>query len=202
MFIGFVGFSYAALALGVLLGTLGAPLPLGVAFAAMGVLARHGEVHLALVFLCGVGAAVLGDNIGYLVGRHVVPLLPLPLGTRHGHRRAQWLLDAIERHGHLGMAIFLTRWSLTAPATLVNLIAGYRRYRWSTFAAIDLLGQSLWVALALAPGYLLGSSWIWGLVQAAGITMLVALVAAGVCRRYLRGTAPGATNEDTSTLAA
>lgn len=181
-----MGAGYAAIACAVLLGTLGAPLPLGVALTAMGALAREGHLQLSLLFLCSVGAAALGDNVGYWAGRLLLRLLPRATRRLPGGR-LQALLRLIERHGDLGMLIFLTRWSLTAPSTLVNLLAGYRRYRWSTFAAIDLAGQAIWVALALAPGYLLGGAWGWGMALALVIGVAASLLCSWLCRRWLSG---------------
>jgi membrane protein DedA with SNARE-associated domain len=176
---------YAGLACAVLLGTLGLPLPLGVVLTAMGVVARQGHLHISLLFLCSVGAAIVGDNLGYVLGRYAPRLLPVPSRLLPGGRRTQALVHLVEYHGNLGLVIFLTRWSLTAPATIVNVLAGYRRYRWSTFAILDVVGQSLWVMLALAPGYLLGDNSQWGMAQALGGLMIAMLVVSLLCRRWL-----------------
>lgn len=188
MLIHIMAASYAALTLAIFLGALGAPLPLGVALAAAGALARQGHLHLSILFLCSVGAAVIGDNLGYLAGRY--PLAHLRHGIqRRSHARRRWrLVEWCERHGNLGLLIFLTRWSLTAPATAVNLLAGYRRFPWRTFAAIDLAGEILWVSLALAPGYLLGGALGWRLgliaVGVLALTLLLSVLGRGALTRY------------------
>ncbi|HWE60234.1 MAG TPA: VTT domain-containing protein [Chloroflexota bacterium] len=179
---------YAAISIAVLLGALGAPLPLGVALATMGAFARQGHLHISLLFLCAVSAAVFGDTMGYLAGRHLLRRMPLP--TRPGHA-TQRLLAWITEHGHLGLLIFLTRWSLTAPATAINLLAGYRRYRWRTFVLIDLAGQALWVALALLPGYLLGAHWNWEVDAALGLVLLFSLLGSWLFQRWLARHAHG-----------
>jgi membrane protein DedA with SNARE-associated domain len=72
----------------------------------------------------------------------------------------------------MGMVVFLTRWALTAPSSLVNVIAGARRYPWEDFLRWDVLGEALWVAIALVPGYLVGSG--------GGTGLVVAIVAGGL----------------------
>jgi membrane protein DedA with SNARE-associated domain len=50
----------------------------------------------------------------------------------------------------------MTRWAFTAPAPLVNVLAGTRRDPWRSFLFFDIAGESLWCVTALVPGYLLG----------------------------------------------
>src|SRR4051794_41690162 len=57
-----------------LLGLIGAesagiPLPGETALIASGVLASHGDLHIELVIAFAAVAAIVGDNIGYLIGR-------------------------------------------------------------------------------------------------------------------------------------
>ena len=59
---------------------------------------------------------------------------------------------------HLGVLIFVTRWALTLPGPAANLLAGTRRYPWPSFLLADLAGEALWVAIALLPGFVLGTS--------------------------------------------
>src|ERR671933_657575 len=47
----------------------GVPLPGETALIAAGVLAHHGRFHIALVIAAAAVAAIVGDNVGYLIGR-------------------------------------------------------------------------------------------------------------------------------------
>src|SRR5262245_29716467 len=71
---------YAGIVLAVLLGNIGLPLPEETTLAVAGYAAARGELHLPTLLAVSVISAVVGDNIGYWVGR------------RYGRR-------AIERYG-------------------------------------------------------------------------------------------------------
>lgn len=148
-----VASSYPLLAAVVLAGALGLPLPLSVALAAAGVLARQGHLHISTIFLVCVAAAVLGDCLGYWAGRagrRLCPPVRLPARLRSAVVAGSgWSI-------HMGWLIFLTRWTLTAPAPAVNALAGARRYPFRGFLIADVTGEALWSATALAPGFLLG----------------------------------------------
>ena len=188
---------YPMLALAVLLGTLGAPIPLTAVLAASGALARQGHLQLSLLYLLCVGSAVLGDNLGYAIGRYGLRSLPMrlpwhpkahPVPRPHRYSAVlSQLAGLLGPRTDLGLAIFVTRWGITTLATPINLLAGYRRYRWRRFALLDLVGESLWVALALLPGYALGATWHAAPVIAALLAVVLALILPLACRVGFRG---------------
>lgn len=53
----------------VMVESAGIPLPGETALLAAGILASDGTLSTALVILCAAVAAIIGDNIGYLIGR-------------------------------------------------------------------------------------------------------------------------------------
>ncbi|HWE64829.1 MAG TPA: VTT domain-containing protein, partial [Chloroflexota bacterium] len=154
--------SYPLLAVLVFIGALGVPLPLGVALAAAGALARQGHVSLFALFVLCTAAAVGGDCLGYGIGRYGVAAVLARTHGRWRERICRWLESprisaALTRGGGLGlgmwMLVFITRWALTAPSPVVNVLAGLQRYRWESFLIADSIGEALWVALSLAQGY-------------------------------------------------
>src|SRR4030095_4273012 len=60
---------YPAIFAAVILGNLGLPIPEETVLALGGFLAQRGELHLPTVIAVGVLAAIVGDNIGYWLGR-------------------------------------------------------------------------------------------------------------------------------------
>lgn len=72
---------YPAIALVVLLGNLGVPIPEETILALAGYLVWRGELRLPIVLAAGIGSAVAGDNFGYWLGR------------RYGQ-------EALARYGH------------------------------------------------------------------------------------------------------
>src|ERR671927_1554463 len=101
---------YAALA-GLIGGeTMGVPLPGETALIAAGVLASEGHLAIELVILIAAGAAIVGDNVGFWIGRKGGRrLLELPGPLQHHRRRLIARGERVfERHG--GKTVFFGRW--------------------------------------------------------------------------------------------
>lgn len=76
-------YSYPVLGLTLLLGAIGLPVPTGLATAVAGSLAARGSLSWAWAAALGVIASVLGDAVGYGLGR--------VLGRRFLERHGRWL---------------------------------------------------------------------------------------------------------------
>jgi membrane protein DedA with SNARE-associated domain len=173
--------SYPLLAGLVLLGALGLPLPLNVTLAAAGALARQGHLRLSLLFAVCAAAAVLGDCLGYAAGRG---MRRLRIRAPHGRRFAAARALCTKLSSRTGTLVFITRWAITAPAPLVNVMAGARRYPVSRFLLADLCGEALWSATALAPGYLIGGIARYGIVPAMAAGLLLMLLGSALAPRF------------------
>ncbi len=57
------------------------------------------------------------------------------------------------------LAIFLTRFLITALAVPTNLIAGGSGYKFRRFMLYDVLGEILWIPLYGGLGYAFGTQW-------------------------------------------
>lgn len=125
---------------------------------AAGFLAAHGWFDVDVLILAVFAGAVLGDNIGYELGRH----FGRPWLTRHGHRFGVRLaqlarVDAFfERHG--GKAVLLGRMIGFARA-LVPFVAGSSRLPYGRFFVYNALGAAIWSTITVLLGYFLGESW-------------------------------------------
>jgi membrane protein DedA with SNARE-associated domain len=176
---------YAVLGLFVLLGALGAPLPLTVALSGAGALARQGQLNLVLLFTICAAAAVAGDCLGYSAGRLGIRRLPKPAWAAPWLRRLEQSIPTdTRRHGRMGMLIFITRWALTLPAPLVNLVAGARRYPLRAFLFVDTAGEAVWCVMALMPGYLLGENKAIGLPLSIAAGLLLGAIGLLLSRRF------------------
>lgn len=146
----------SALVVGVVfLASLGTPLPATLVLLSAGALAAGADWSLALLVLGATGAAVLGDQLGYALGRWGGQALIARLNRRRAVAsrlaRAERLT---QRWGGLG--VFMSRWLVTPLGPLVNLASGLLRYAWPSFLALDLLGELLWVSLYVGLGRLVG----------------------------------------------
>jgi undecaprenyl-diphosphatase len=168
---------------------LGFVFPGEIALILGGVLAFQGVVPLWAVLVAGFAGAVIGDNIGYLIGgRYGRRLVDGTLGrfvNRHHIDRGERYLA--ERGGK---AVFLGRFT-AALRVMIPGLAGMARLRYRTFLAYNVAGGLAWASAAVLLGYLGGSSWrqVEHLASRVGIAafgVLVALVAAGYLVRRAR----------------
>jgi membrane-associated protein len=121
-----------------------------------GVAAKIGHAPLAGVLAVTVVAAIVGDSVGYEVGRKVGPrLLRLgPLRDRQqGVERAQSFLA---RRG--GSAVLLGRWIALFRA-LMPALAGAARMPYGKFFAYNAIGGIAWGVAVVLLGYAAGASY-------------------------------------------
>ncbi|MEP9383607.1 DedA family protein [Nocardioides sp. KR10-350] len=155
-----------------------------------GVLAGQGRLPAVAVLVLGVLGAVLGDTVGYAVGRRAGPVL---LASSRSGRLARVLpsryleraLDLVRRRG--ASAVFLGRWT-AALRVVVPGVAGMSGVRYRTFAIANLAGGVAWVSTVVAAGILAGRNWqhVVHLFSLGGLAVLAALVAAVVALRWTR----------------
>ena len=123
-----------------------------------GFLAAQGVLEAGdLTILVCVGA-ILGDSIGYELGRHFGGPWLLHYGRWVGVRQKH--LDRAEdffrRHG--GKAVLIGRF-IGFLRALVPFIAGSSRMRYLHFLVYNAIGAILWSITFVALGYFLGASW-------------------------------------------
>lgn len=146
---------YLAVALLVGIESTGVPVPGETALIAAGILAHDGGMEIAVVIATAAAAAVVGDNLGYLIGRLGGRRLLEAPGPLEHHR-----LSVIEkgepffdRHGP--KAVFLGRW-VAGLRIAAAWLAGITHMRWRTFFFWNLLGGIAWATSVGLAAYLLG----------------------------------------------
>jgi len=138
-----------------------------------GVIASRGHVQLWLTALIVVAAAILGDTVGYEVGRHLGPRL---LNLKVFNKRRARLDDAqdfLRRRG--GAAIFLGRFVAFFRAVMPAL-AGTARMRYLKFLAFNAAGGLTWGVGFTLLGYLAGNSYQ-RVAKTAGTTAAIVVAA-------------------------
>ena len=121
-----------------------------------GVAASLGHVPYAAVLVVVILAAVVGDSVGFEVGRHLGGrVVQLRAFDRHRDRidNAQ---DFLGRRG--GIAVFLGRWTAFLRAVMPAL-AGMSRMHYPTFLAWNAAGGIAWGATVVTIGYVAGRSY-------------------------------------------
>ena len=143
-----------------------------------GVIASRGHIHIWLIAAIVVAAAIIGDTVGYEVGRHLGPrLLDMKILAKR-RKRLNDAQDFLRRRG--GAAVFLGRFVAFFRAVMPAL-AGTARMRYPKFLAYNAAGGIVWGVGFTLLGYLAGNSYkkveaVAG--RTAAIVVLVVVVAA------------------------
>ena len=143
-----VAYGPAVLAVSLLLGAVGLPLPGTLLVLTAGALVRQGLLDPVSALALALLAVVAGDVVGYAIGRVAAPRIRGRLQGTPGWQRAE---NTLNRRG--GAAVFFTRWFLTPLAVPTNLIAGSGRYPVSKYVTFDVAGELLWLVLFGGIGY-------------------------------------------------
>jgi membrane-associated protein len=139
------------------LESMGVPSPGETALVLAAVLASQGKLNIWLVILIGVCSAIVGDNVGYLLGRHLGRDVLEAKGPFYEHR-----LEIIhtgdrffDKHGP--KAVFLARW-IALVRFAAAWLAGINHMRFREFFFWNALGGITWGVTYGLVGYFLGSA--------------------------------------------
>jgi membrane protein DedA with SNARE-associated domain len=136
---------------------LGFVIPGETAAVLAGVGAGLGHVPLPVAIVVVVVAAIVGDSVGYEVGRKFFgpKVLTMPLLERHTDRigRAQGFL---QRRG--GIAVFLGRFTAFFRA-MMPALAGASHMPYRSFLVWNAAGGVVWGTLFVMVGYVAGASY-------------------------------------------
>lgn len=136
----------------------GLPLPGETSLIAASLLAaRHGGVQIEVVIAIAAVAAIVGDNVGFALGRR---------GGRWLHRReGRWSVarkaylergeQFFDRHGP--KAVFLARW-VPGLRVVGAWLAGANKMRWRSFLLWNAVGGIAWAVSVGLVAYLLGQA--------------------------------------------
>jgi membrane protein DedA with SNARE-associated domain len=123
-----------------------------------GLLASRGLLKFPLVVVIAAAGAVIGDNIGYFIGRRY----GLPFLIKYGrrlHLRERHLRRANEffrKHG--GKSVVLGRFA-TYIRAFIPVVAGISGMNYRVFLFYNFAGGVLWAAAIASFGYFFGHSW-------------------------------------------
>jgi membrane protein DedA with SNARE-associated domain len=177
---------YLALIALVAVESSGVPVPGETALIAAGVLASDGSLSIELVIAFAAMAAIIGDNIGYQLGRRYGRRVLLR-GGRLEAQRARMLSGAesfFDRHGP--KAVFLGRW-VTGLRVWAAWLAGATHMRWRVFLAWNALGGLAWALSIGLLAYFFGRAAarvIEHIGQGAAVLVGVAVIVLVIALRY------------------
>ena len=137
--------------------TIGIPVPGETALIVAAVAAGRGRLSIEVVIALAAVAAIMGDNIGFALGRTFGRRVLLTPGPLLGHRRRLMAVGEpfFDRHGP--KAVFLGRWVSGLRITAAWL-AGANRMSWPTFLFYNAMGGIAWAGSVGLLAYWLGHS--------------------------------------------
>ena len=120
----------------------------------IGVVAGAGELNLAVIIVLLIGASMLGDWCGYLLGRRAGPAIFNRPDSRFFKQEHLRRTEAFyEKHG--GKTIIYAKF-VPIIRTFAPFVAGVAKMRYLRFLSFDIFGGIGWVCSMTILGYLLG----------------------------------------------
>ena len=175
----------------VTIASIGVPLPVSLLLVVTGSLVAQGVMPMWWAIALASAGSVIGDQIGYAIGRYGGAALVSRFGGMlGGPERMAKAEEHARRWG--GPGVFFSRWLVTPLGSLINFTSGIAEYPWLRFLLWDVLGEALGAALYIVLGFIF-SDRVLELDAALGdftwmILALLAAVALGwMLWRYLRG---------------
>ncbi len=118
--------------------------------------ATTGEITIEHVVLASALGAVLGDNVGYLIGRQIGPPVLARYGPRVGLTLDRQKLGRFLFLRHGGKVVFFGRF-IAFLRTFAALLAGANHMPWQRFLIWNALGGIFWTCLYGFGAFLLGN---------------------------------------------
>ncbi len=138
-------YGYWAVALGILLEDFGMPTPGETLLITGAVVASAGALNIYLLLILAWVGAVIGDNIGYVIGRTGGHRLMVRYGARFGitDRRLKQVEQFFDHYG--GWVVVFARFVLLLRQ-FNGIVAGTLEMHWLRFLLLNAIGAALWVA--------------------------------------------------------
>lgn len=178
-------YGYWAIALFVGLESMGLPLP-GETILIIGAgYAGSHDGSLAAVILSAAAGAIIGDNLGYVIGRQFGTRLLQRYGSKIGVTPERIKLGQYLFMRYGGKVVFIGRF-IAVLRFLAAFLAGTNRMPWPRFLMANAAGAILWATVVAVAAYTLGRG-IHAIRGPLGlITMILAAAAVVAIFLYLR----------------
>ena len=151
-------YGYGLVLLVVALESAGVPMPGETVLISAAVYAgTTGHMKIAMVIAAAATGAILGDNVGFWVGRAAGPPVLRRFGALVGldQRRQKLGQYLFSRHG--GKIVFFGRFVAFLRA-FAAFLAGVNHFNWERFFLFNAAGGVVWASIFGVGGYMLGKA--------------------------------------------
>lgn len=131
----------------------------------------QGFPHVPTMFYVAVLAAIAGDNLCFMLGTRLMPLVNRVQKGSKAYSGLAWVKRNMKRSG--GAAIIIARF-IPSARLFMTILLGSMRYPWPLFFFFDTIGVIIWAFQALAIGYVGGMAFS----DSPAIAMAVSIIAA------------------------
>lgn len=131
------------------LSCLALPIPASILMLAAGGFVAAGDLSMLGSAGAALAGAVIGDQTGFFVGRLGGAGVIARLGAKAAP--VAKATDLLARRG--GVAVFLSRWLVSALGPYVNVAAGAAGQGWARFTFWGVAGEAVWVGVYVGVGY-------------------------------------------------
>jgi membrane protein DedA with SNARE-associated domain len=179
--------TYGLLAIAVIIAleSTGLPLPGEGVLALAALYAAHHNQSIVAVVASAAAGAIVGDNVGYWIGRELGYRLLRSYGSRIGLSSGKIKLGQYLFMRHGAKVVFLGRF-VAVLRVLAAVLAGINRMDWRRFLLANAAGAVLWASVVGFGVYLFGRT-VTHMTRPVGITLAVAGLAALVAAlRFVR----------------
>ncbi|MER0236825.1 DedA family protein [Fulvimarina sp. MAC8] len=150
-------YGYGFIVVVVLLESVAMPLPGESLVVAAGMLASSGKMNIFLVLGASFLGSILGDNIGYFVGRRYGRAAIVKWGDRVGFDEDK-LTMVEEKFQSYGFVIVLIARFVFILRQLNGFVAGMMHMRWLQFLLYNSISAALWTAAYGLTAYYFGKA--------------------------------------------
>jgi membrane protein DedA with SNARE-associated domain len=180
-------YGYAAVGIVVGLESMGIPLP-GETMLVLSAIyaATHADLHISGVIAAAATGAILGDNVGYWLGREFGYPLLLRYGRYVGVSETRIKLGQYLFLRHGGKVVFFGRF-IAVLRVLAAFLAGVNRMEWKSFLIANATGGVLWSVVYGVGAYLFGATLFHAQTPVTLALVIIGLIVVAVALRYVRG---------------
>lgn len=135
-----------------LLSCLALPVPSSLMMLTAGGFVASGDLTAWSVVSFAFAGAIVGDQIGYHLGRGFGSRILSRLSRNPKRAKlAQKATDYLRERGTL--AVFFSRWLVSPLGPYVNLAGGASSMSWLRFSSASFTGEAVWVSFYVSTGY-------------------------------------------------
>jgi len=178
-------YGYAAVGVVIGLESMGIPLP-GETMLVLSAIyaATHSDLHISGVIGAAALGAILGDNVGYWLGREFGYPLLLRYGRYVGLSETRIKLGQYLFLRHGGKVVFFGRF-IAVLRVLAAFLAGVNRMEWKSFLIANASGGVVWSVVYGLGAYLFGSALFHAQQPVTIALVIVGLIIVAVALRYV-----------------